>query len=122
MEIRIASSNRLDAKGSPHREAPLVALDVAALLRAFLRTGGGDPALALARVLTLATVLRGLTGALALAAIAADALHTGLIARTAILRKHWLRSEHQANYRRENGSAGLYPVHRCPPVVDCHEA
>jgi hypothetical protein len=98
--------------------ARLVALDVATLLRAFLCTGGGDPALAFARVLTLATALCRLAGALALTAISSNALHIGLTARTAaILCKHRLRGEHQANHRREHGSAGLYLIHLYSPLI-----
>ena len=52
---------------------------MAALAGAILRTGGLDPAFALARILPFATVLRALAGTLTLAAIRSDTFHAGLI-------------------------------------------
>src|ERR1700691_2183969 len=69
--------------------APSVLVDVAALGRAVLRTRGGDPALALARVLALAAIARALACALPFAAVAADAFDVGRRRAAAVLRDQW---------------------------------
>jgi hypothetical protein len=83
---------------------------------AVLSAGTRDPSLTFAGVLPLATVLGALAGALAFAAIAADTLYVGLIFRAAVLRKDRLRSNHQPDHCRENGSAHLHLilVHKHP--------
>jgi hypothetical protein len=89
-----------------------IAFDVAALAGAILRTGGLDPAFALARILPFATVLRALAGTLTLAAIRPDTFHAGLILLAAgVLRQYRLRREHQPDRRRQHGSAHFNLVH-----------
>src|SRR5579862_2955440 len=63
-----------DARASNH----LLLLDLAASRLAILLVRRHDEAFALACVLTRATALGALTSALALAGVAADALHLGL--------------------------------------------
>jgi hypothetical protein len=112
MENRIASS-KINAGARP-TAARLITLDAAALLRAFLRARSFDPALAFARVLALAAILSAHAGALALAAIGSYTLHVSLTALAAVLRQHRLCGEHQADHRRQHGSACSNPVHRHP--------